>query len=419
MSNKLQERWASILDHADFAPITDQYRKQITAILLENQEASLREQRGLITEAGVPANVAGNVDKFDPILISLVRRSMPNLMAYDICGVQPLQMPTGLIFAMTSAYGTGATGPLSTTEALFNEADTAFGGTGTHGTNIFNSGDALTSFGTGLTTAAGESLIPNNMGFKIARVAVEAKTRKLKAEYSLELAEDLKKMHGLDAEAELSNILSTELLAEINREVIRTLYKIARTGAQQGTTTAGFFDLDTDSDGRWSVERFKGLMFHAEREANVIAKTTRRGKGNILIVSSDVASALAMAGKLDYTPALSTDLTVDDTGNTFAGVLNGKYKVYVDPYFSVQSGASFSDLMVVGYKGTNAYDAGLFFCPYVPLTMLRGQDQDTMQPKIGFMTRYGMVANPLGGDGPTLGAQTNDYYRLVKIKNIL
>jgi hypothetical protein len=415
----LQERWKTVLDHPDFNPITDQYRKQVTAILLENQESSNLEQRTLLSEAGVPANVTGNVDKFDPVLISLVRRTAPNLMAYDVCGVQPLQLPTGLIFAMTAAYGSGATGPLSTTEALFNEADTAFGGTGSHGTNIFNSSDALTSFGTGLSSAAGEGLVPNNMGFKISRVAVEAKTRKLKAEYSLELAEDMKKVHGRDAESELSTILTTELLAEKNREVMRTIYKISRAGSQNGTTTAGFFDLDTDSDGRWSVERFKGLMFQVEREAGVVARTTRRGKGNIIICSADVASALAMAGKLDYAPALSTDLTVDDTGNTFAGILNGKYKVYVDPYFSVQSGASFSDLMVVGYKGTNAYDAGLFFCPYVPLTMLRGQDPDTLQPKIGFMTRYGIVANPLGGDGNTLGAQSNDYYRLTKIKNIL
>ena len=419
MSN-LQNKWKAILEHPEAAPIKDAYRKQVTAVLLENQEKALAESRKIITESGVPANVAGNVDKFDPILIALVRRSMPNLMAYDICGVQPMNMPTGLIFAMKSKYGSGATGPLSSTEALFNEADTDFSGTGTHQDNIFRtSSDTLSTYGTGMATADGEGFSPLNMGFSIEKVTVTAKTRALKAEYSLELAQDLKAMHNLDAESELSNILSTEIMAEINREVIRTLYKIAKSGAASGTTTAGYFDLDTDSDGRWSVERFKGLMFHAEREANQIAKATRRGKGNIIICSSDVASALAMAGKLDYTPALSTDLNVDDTGNTFAGVLNGKYKVYVDPYFAVGSGVTFSDVMVVGYKGSNAYDAGLFYCPYVPLQMVRATDPDTFQPKIGFKTRFGMVANPLSGDGVTLGAASNDYYRLVKIKNIL
>lgn len=419
MSN-LQSKWKPILEHPEMDPIKDAYKKQVTAILLENQELALAESRKLITEAGVPTNVAGNVDKFDPVLIALVRRSMPNLMAYDICGVQPMTMPTGLIFAMKSKYGTGATGPLSSTEALFNEADTDFSGTGTHQDNIFRtSSDTLSTFGTGMSTAAGESLIPLSMGFDLTKITVTAQTRALKAEYSLELAQDLKAMHGLDAESELSNILSAEIMAEINREVIRTLYKIAKSGAASGTTQAGYFDLDTDSDGRWSVERFKGLMFHAEREASAIAKATRRGKGNIIMCSADVASALAMAGKLDYTPALSTDLNVDDTGNTFAGVLNGKYKVYVDPYFSVGAGVTFSDVMVVGYKGSNAYDAGLFYCPYVPLQMVRAVDPDTFQPKIGFKTRYGMVSNPLSGDGATLAAQSNDYYRLVRVKNIL
>jgi hypothetical protein len=418
MSNLLQNKWQAILEHPEIAPIKDAYRKQVTAILLENQENALAESRKMITEAGVPANVSGNVDKFDPVLIALVRRSMPNLMAYDICGVQPMNMPTGLIFAMKSKYGSGATGPLSSTEALFNEADTDFSGTGTHQDNVYQSNGNLGTFGTGMDTSVGEGFAPLNMGFSIEKVTVTAKTRALKAEYSLELAQDLKAVHNLDAESELSNILSTEIMAEINREVIRTLYKIAKTGAQSGTTTAGFFDLDTDSDGRWSVERFKGLMFHVEREANQIAKATRRGKGNIIVCSSDVASALAMAGKLDYTPALSTDLNVDDTGNTFAGILNGKYKVYVDPYFSTASTA-FSDVMVVGYKGSNAYDAGLFYCPYVPLQMVRAVDPDTFQPKIGFKTRFGMVANPLSGDGATLGANSNDYYRIVRVKNIL
>jgi len=418
MSNLLQEKWKAILEHPELTPIKDAYRKQVTATLLENQEKALAESRKLIMEAGTPANVMGNVDKFDPVLIALVRRSMPNLMAYDICGVQPMNMPTGLIFAMKSKYGSGATGPLTSTEALFNEADTDFSGTGTHQADTFQSGGGLGTYGTGMTTAAGEGFGPLNMGFSIEKVTVEAKTRALKAEYSLELAQDLKTVHGLDAESELSNILSTEIMAEINREVVRTLYKVAKAGAATGTTTAGFFDLDVDSDGRWSVERFKGLMFHVEREANTIAKTTRRGKGNIIVCSSDVASALAMAGKLDYTPALSTDLTVDDTGNTFAGILNGRYKVFVDPYFSTAA-TTFSDVMVVGYKGSNAYDAGLFYCPYIPLQMVRAVDPDTFQPKIGFKTRYGMVANPLSGDGATLGATSNDYYRLVKIKNIL
>ena len=427
MSNLLQEKWKAILEHPELTPIKDAYRKQVTATLLENQEKALAESRKLIMESGVPANIVGNnyssvngigIDKFDPVLIALVRRSMPNLMAYDICGVQPMNMPTGLIFAMKSKYGSGATGPLTSTEALFNEADTDFSGTGTHQADTFQSGGGLGSFGTGMTTAAGEGFSPLNMGFSIEKVTVEAKTRALKAEYSLELAQDLKTVHGLDAESELSNILSTEIMAEINREVVRTLYKVAKSGAATGTTTAGFFDLDVDSDGRWSVERFKGLMFHVEREANTIAKATRRGKGNIIVCSSDVASALAMAGKLDYTPALSTDLNVDDTGNTFAGVLNGRYKVYVDPYFSTAA-TTFSDVMVVGYKGSNAYDAGLFYCPYVPLQMVRAVDPDTFQPKIGFKTRYGMVSNPLGGDGTSLGATSNDYYRLVKIKNIL
>jgi hypothetical protein len=419
MSN-LQNKWKAILEHPDVAPIKDAYKKQVTAILLENQEAALAEQRKIISESA-PANVTGNVDKFDPVLISLVRRSMPNLMAYDICGVQPMNMPTGLIFAMKSKYKP------SDTEALFNEADTAYSGaTGpapytAHNANLFTSADALGGFGGGMLTLEGEGKNPAEMGFSIERVTVTAKTRALKAEYSMELAQDLKSVHGLDAESELSNILSAEIMAEINREVIRTLYFVAKPGAASGTTTAGFFDLDTDSDGRWSVERFKGLMFHAEREANQIAKTTRRGKGNIIICSSDVASALAMAGKLDYTPALSTDLNVDDTGNTFAGILNGKYKVYVDPYFSVQSGASFSDLMVVGYKGSNAYDAGLFYCPYVPLQMVRATDPDTFQPRVGFKTRYGMVANPLSTSSAADGiaAGNNNYYRIVRIKNIL
>jgi hypothetical protein len=417
MSN-LQNKWKAILEHPDVAPIKDAYKKQVTAILLENQENALQESRKLISESGVPANVSGNVDKFDPVLIALVRRSMPNLMAYDICGVQPMNMPTGLIFAMKSKYGSGATGPLSSTEALFNEADTDFSGTGTHQDNIFRtSSDTLSTYGTGMATADGESFSPLNMGFSIEKVTVTAKTRALKAEYSLELAQDLKAVHGLDAESELSNILSTEIMAEINREVIRTLYKIAKSGASSGTTTAGYFDLDTDSDGRWSVERFKGLMFHMEREANKIAKDTRRGKGNMVICSSDVASALQMAGVLDYAPALnSNNLQVDDTGNTFAGVLNGRLRVYIDPYAG-------SNYMVVGYKGSSAFDAGIFYCPYVPLQMVRAVDPNTFQPKIGFKTRYGMVANPFA-EGLTAGLGTltqdsNNYYRRIIVQNLM
>jgi hypothetical protein len=423
MSN-LQNKWKAILEHQDLAPIKDNYRKAVTAILLENQEKALAEERRMITEA-TPANVTGNVDRFDPVLIALVRRSMPNLMAYDVCGVQPMSAPTGLIFAMKSRYGSGGVVNTSSTEALFNEANTAFAGAtgpapyGPHNANVFTSTDALGLFGTGMSAATGQGDIAGEMGFTIEKISTEAKTRALKAEYSMEIAQDLKAVHGLDAESELSNILSQEIMAEINREVVRTIYRIAKAGAQVGTTAAGYFDLDTDSDGRWSVERFKGLMFQVEREANAIAKATRRGKGNIIICSSDVASALAMAGKLDYTPALSTDLNVDDTGNTFVGVLNGKYKVYVDPYFSVQAGASFSDVMVVGYKGSNAYDAGMFYCPYVPLTMVRAVDPNSFAPKIAFKTRYSIVANPLGGDGTSLAANSNDYYRRVLVRNVL
>ena len=425
MSNLVQ-KWGPILDHPDFAPIKDSYRKHVTAVLLENQEKALQEERGQGYLNEAHTNIAGNVQNFDPVLISLVRRTAPNLMAYDTMGVQPLTLPTGLIFAMKSKYGTGATGPLSSTEALFNEANTGWGGTGTHDAdvvgNITASGatglSAYGGFGTGITLATAEGAAPNTMGFTIDRVTATAVTRQLAADYSLELAQDLKNVHNLDADSEISNILSAELMAEMNRESTRTIYKVAKYGAQANTTNAGGFDLDSDSDGRWSVERFKGLVFQAEREANQIAKGTRRGKGNFLICSSDVASALAMAGKLDYAPAMSTDLAVDDTGNTFAGTLNGKYKVFIDPYFS--SGSSvYTDIMVVGYKGSNAYDAGLFYCPYVPLTMVRAVDPLTFQPRIGFKTRYAIVSNPLGGDGATLGAQSNAYYRKVLISNLL
>ena len=424
----LVKKWAPILEHEGSAPIKDNYRKEVTAVLLENQEREMRKQSEALFEAA-PTNAAGSypdaggMAKFDPVLISLVRRAMPQLIAYDVAGVQPMTQPTGLIFAMKSRYGS-----MDGTEALFNEADTDFGGTGTHAGSNPVSGTFTT--GTGISTAAAERLGQGGSGdgtfgqmaFSIEKTAVTAKTRALKAEYSIELAQDMKSVHGLDAEGELSNILSAEILAEINREVIRTIYTTAKVGAQVGTATAGTFDLDVDSNGRWSVEKFKGLMFQVEREANAIAQQTRRGRGNFIICSSDVASALAMAGVLDYAPALSTNLNVDEASTTFAGVLNGKYKVYVDPYSANQSGTQF---MTVGYKGTSAFDAGLFYCPYVPLQMVRAVDPNSFQPKIGFKTRYGLVANPFvdldDGSGTTgsLTANANYYYRRVAITNLM
>jgi hypothetical protein len=418
LSEQIESKWAPVLEHADLSPITDPYKKAVTAVVLENQERALREEQGIME--ATHANATGaSVDNYDPILISLVRRALPNLMAYDVAGVQPMTGPTGLIFAMKSHY-TGQTG----TEALFNEADTDFSGAGSHaGANPV---DGTYTTGTGVSTSTaegfGDSTTLNEMAFSIEKTTVTAKSRALKAEYTVELAQDLKAIHGLDAESELSNILSQEILAEINREVIRTIYKVAKPGAAS-TATAGTFDLDVDSNGRWSVERFKGLLFNIERDANVIAQDTRRGKGNFIICSSDVASALAMAGVLDYTPALQTNLNVDDTGNTFAGVLNGRYKVYIDPY-SANVGAA-SQFYVAGYKGTSAYDAGLFYCPYVPLQMVRAIDPNTFQPKIGFKTRYGMIANPyvLDGsgatDGDTFTANRNQYYRRVKVANLM
>ncbi len=410
----LLKKWAPVLDHTGVAPIKDAYRKEVTAVLLENQERSINEEKQALFEA-THANQAaampdsGGVAKFDPILISLVRRAIPQMIAYDICGVQPMTQPTGLIFAMKSRY-TSQGG----TEALFNEADTDFAGTGTHAGSNPVSGGYTT--GTGLATTDAEGLGDatafNQMAFSIEKTSVTAKTRALKAEYTVELAQDLKSVHGLDAESELSNILSTEILAEINREVIRTVYTSARTGAQVGTTTAGTFDLDVDSNGRWSVEKFKGLLFQVEREANVIAQETRRGKGNFIIASSDVASALAMSGALDYTPALSTNLNVDEASTTFAGVLNGRYKVFVDPY-SANNAAT--QLLLVGYKGSSAFDAGIFYCPYVPLQLVRAVDPSTFQPKIAFKTRYGMVANPFAG----LTSNTNFYYRKVAVTNLM
>jgi hypothetical protein len=440
LSEELQSKWQPVLEHADLPAIKDPYRKAITALVLENQQQAMLKEGGMLSETstnaagtggfGANATATGPVAGFDPILISLVRRSLPNLIAYDICGVQPMTGPTGLIFAMRSMYGTDRV-PSTGAEAFYNEANTAFGGTGSQGSISLAANTALGSGnvfatsmtnGAGMATATAEELTPSEMGFSIEKVSVTAKTRALKAEYSIELAQDLKAVHGLDAETELANILSSEILAEINREVLRTIYVVSKVGAQVGTTTTGTFDLDTDSNGRWMVEKIKGLAYQLEREANVIAKTTRRGKGNVMICSSDVASAFAMAGLLDYQSALQgqVNLTVDDTGNTFAGTMFGRIKVYIDPYFPTSSTSEFA---VVGYKGTNAYDAGLFYCPYVPLQMVRAVDTNTFQPKIGFKTRYGLVANPFAegtsqGNG-ALTAKSNVYYRAMKIANIM
>jgi hypothetical protein len=467
-SERLQEKWAPLLNYEGLDPIKDSHRKAVTAVLLENQEKFLREQSSFshgefLTESptmsagtggfGGDASSGGPVAGFDPVLISLIRRSMPNLVAYDLAGVQPMTGPTGLIFAMRSRYGDQRTGD---NETFYNEVNTAFSaqnstGTATQG-NYTGAADDGASVGFGTTTnqsgdnpgllnpngqlsyttgqgmqtadseALGQSGGPqfNEMNFSIEKVLVEAKSRALKAEYSLELAQDLKAIHGLNAEAELANILSTEILAEINREVIRTIYKVAKPGAQANVATAGVFDLDVDSNGRWSVEKFKGLLFQIERDANAIAQQTRRGKGNVIMCSADVASALSMAGVLDYTPALNANLNVDDTGNTFAGILLGKFRVYIDPY---AANVSSNQYYVVGYKGSSPYDAGLFYCPYVPLQMVRAVGENSFQPKIGFKTRYGLVANPFAeGSAQGLGritASSNTYYRRVLVKNLM
>jgi hypothetical protein len=417
-SENLQEKWAPVLEHADLPKIDNPYKRAVTAIILENQERAAKEDAQFLGEIANVTNSA--VANWDPILISLVRRAMPNLIAYDVCGVQPMTGPTGLIFAMKSRYTSN-----SGTEALFNETDSSFGGTGTHSATL-NPGlmnDTTTSVtaGTGIVTATAEASSSfAEMAFSIEKSTVTAKTRQLKAEYSMELAQDLKAIHGLDAETELANILSAEILAEINREVIRTIYEKAKKGANINTTTSGTFDLDTDSNGRWSVEKFKGLMFQLERDANVIAQETRRGKGNIVICSSDVASALQMAGVLDYTPAINNSLNVDDTGNTFAGTMNGRFKVYIDPYASNNTAAQY---YTVGYKGTSPYDAGMFYCPYVPLQMVRAVGEDSFQPKIGFKTRYGLIRNPFAESSAqvtTTGTdQANVYYRMVKVTNLM
>jgi hypothetical protein len=443
LSETHEKKWQPVLEHPDLPKITDSYRRAVTSVILENQERAAKEDAAFLSEAA-PTNSTGSaISNWDPILISLVRRAMPNLIAYDIAGVQPMTGPTGLIFAMRSRY-TSQTGQ----EAMFDEADSDFSGRNAAGSSVdgysstahsgsnpavLNDGSPGTyTKGTAMTTAAAEALGDASgnafaeMAFSIEKSTVTAKSRALKAEYTMELAQDLKAIHGLDAETELANILSAEILAEINREVVRTIYINAEKGAAVNTTTAGIFDLDTDSNGRWSVERFKGLMFQLERDANRIAQRTRRGKGNMIICSSDVASALQMAGVLDYTPALNNNLNVDDTGNTFAGVLNGRYKVYIDPY---SANSSAKQYYVVGYKGTSPYDAGMFYCPYVPLQMVRAVGQDTFQPKIGFKTRYGLVANPFAETGAISGAasavndagsaNSNRYYQKVQVANLM
>jgi hypothetical protein len=447
LTEELQKKWQPVLEHPELEAIKDPYKKAVTALVLENQQQAMQQDAQALNETAytsAPTNIAGGVSNYDPILISLVRRALPNLIAYDVCGVQPMTGPTGLIFAMRARYNNQSGSTANANEAFFNEANTQFSGANSS-TNLYGFRGSLSNSdvnantvqdftansittGIGITTANAEQLGVdaavnpfNQMAFTIEKVTVTAQSRALKAEYSLELAQDLKAIHGLDAETELSNILSTEILAEINREVIRTIYATAVTGAQYGTTTTGTFDLDTDSNGRWSVERFKGLIFQIERDANVIAKQTRRGKGNVMIVSSDVASAMAMAGVLQYTPALQADLQVDDTGNTFAGLLHGRIKVYIDPYFGGYTANQ--ELVTIGYKGSSPYDAGIFYCPYVPLQMVRAVDQYTFQPKIGFKTRYGMVANPFAtglttGNG-ALNARSNVYYRIFKVTNLM
>jgi hypothetical protein len=437
INEEIQKKWGPVLEHPDLPSIKDSHRRSTIAQLLENTEAAMREAgqyapQSLLETNGPSTNLAGGALNYDPVLISLVRRAMPNLIAYDICGVQPMTGPTGLIFALRPQY-TSQSG----NDAFYNEANTGHATINAGNNSLGQSGNnvgtvpaatnAAYNFAAGMSTAQAEMLGTTSnaefaqMAFSIDKVTVTAKSRALKAEYSIELAQDLKAIHGLDAETELSSILSAEILAEINREVVRTIGLTASSGATD-TTSAGTFDLDVDSNGRWSVEKFKGLMFQIERESNAIAKATRRGKGNIIICSSDVASALQMAGVLDYAPALnSNNLQVDDTGNTFAGVLNGRTRVYIDPY----AGGNY---VVCGYKGSSAFDAGVFYCPYVPLQMVRAVGQDSFQPKIGFKTRYGMVANPFskgaidaaaattGGD---LAANTNVFYRRFLVSNII
>ena len=440
----LQEKWQPVLEHPDLPKIEDSYKRAVTTLILENQEAALMEDKQMLSEAApVNAMSGGQMDTWDPILISLVRRAMPNLIAYDVCGVQPMTGPTGLIFAMRSSFTSQDGAEALVDESMpdisnQNAAGTIGGGdVGSTETNpaVLNDSPSAGTYvsATGMTTAQAEALGDSatnafaQMAFSIEKSTVTAVSRALKAEYTMELAQDLKAIHGLDAETELANILSSEILAEINREVVRSLYVTAVAGAQVNTTTAGIFDLDTDSNGRWSVEKFKGLMFAIERDANAIGQQTRRGKGNMLIVSADVASALNMAGVLDYTPALNNNLNVDDTSTTFAGVMNGRFKVYVDPY---SANVAASQYYVCGYKGTSPYDAGFFYCPYVPLQMVRAVGESSFQPKIGFKTRYGLAANPFAAAGAaaagdtvnsdaSLDANTNAWYRRVKVTNLM
>jgi len=437
-SENLQEKWQPVLNHPDLPEITDSYKRAVTAVILENQEQELQAQRQMLAEAQNTAAGQTGVTNFDPVLISLVRRAMPNLIAYDVCGVQPMTGPTGLIFAMKSRHDDPR--PANGAEVLFDEADGSMSGTGTTapagaepgllndnpaGSYTVVGGDTLAT-GETLTAAPGSPAF-TDMAFSIEKTQVVAKTRALRATYTMELAQDLKAIHGLDAESELSNILSTEILAEINREVVRTIYVGAREGAQ-GTTDSGIFDLDTDSNGRWSVEKFKGLIYQIERDCNHIGIESRRGKGNILLCSADVASALSMAGVLDYAPSMSTNLSVDPTGNTFAGTINGRIKVYIDPYASTATAGG--DWYVAGYRGSSAFDAGLFYCPYVPLQMVRAVSEDTFQPRIAFKTRYGMALNPMAeslADSTTAitdptapaTANKNTYYRRARVSNLM
>ena len=443
----LQEKWQPVLEHPDLPKIEDSYKRAVTTLILENQEKALKEDNNFLTEvAPVNAMSGGQMDTWDPILISLERRAMPNLIAYDVCGVQPMTGPTGLIFAMRSSFLSQDGAEALVDEAMpgkagasnQNAAGTIGGGdVGATETNpaVLNDSPSAGTYtsATGMTTAQAEALGDSStnafaqMAFSIEKSTVTAVSRALKAEYTMELAQDLKAIHGLDAETELANILSSEILAEINREVVRSLYVTAVAGAQVNTTTAGIFDLDTDSNGRWSVEKFKGLMFAIERDANAIGQQTRRGKGNMIICSADVASALQMAGVLDYTPALNNNLNIDDTTTTFAGVMNGRFKVYVDPY---AANVAASQYYVCGYKGTSPYDAGFFYCPYVPLQMVRAVGESSFQPKIGFKTRYGLAANPFAASGAvaagdtvnsdaSLDANTNAWYRRVKVTNLM
>ena len=437
-TENLQEKWSPVLAHPDLPKIEDSYKRAVTTVILENQEKAIKEDRSFLKEAAPTNSTGADVENWDPILISLVRRSMPNLIAYDICGVQPMTGPTGLIFAMRArfasqdgaeALGDEANSAFSADDAAGDLTSAAMTGTNPSALNDSPSAGQYTS-PTGMTLAQGEALGDASgnafaeMAFSIEKTTVTAVTRALKAEYTMELAQDLKAIHGLDAETELANILSGEILAEINREVVRSIYVSAVAGAQVNTTTAGIFDLDTDSNGRWSVEKFKGLMFALERDANAVGQQTRRGKGNIIICSSDVASALQMAGVLDYTPALNNNLNVDDTSATFAGVMNGRFKVYVDPYAANVAAAQY---YVVGYKGTSPYDAGVFYCPYVPLQMVRAVGENTFQPKIGFKTRYGIASNPFHtgvisagtAESTAITANTNKYYRRVKVTNLM